>query len=254
MPTPFYHLWVAEDLLLHPDLPAEFQERLGLQRSAFLLGSTAPDVQTISGQSRQATHFFTLPIFSHSKPAWEKMLDVHPELTQTDRLSDSRIAFLAGYLCHLQADWLWITNIFTPVFGPRSDWLTFKNRLYLHNVLRSYLDLELQPDLSPSLSDDLLNAIPQDWLPFVDDRHLCQWRDLLVGQLCSGCESQTVAVFATRQGLPVEDFYYMLDSEERMDEEVFVHLPRHRLNEYRDKVVEANVHLMLEKLVWPAGD
>lgn len=254
MPTPFYHLWVAEELLQHPDLPAEIHELLGQQRAAFMLGNTAPDVQTISGQLRVATHFFDLPILPDSPHAWQLMLASYPRLAQADRLPAPQAAFLVGYLCHLQADWLWITDIFTPIFGPGVNWLTFKQRLYLHNVLRAYLDRQILPDLLPATGDYLSHATPQDWLPFVEDRHLCQWRDWLAEQLCPGCEPQTVTVFAVRHGLPEEDFYLLLASEEKLEEEIFTHLPRRRLGDYRNRLVEANLYLLASYLTGQAVD
>jgi hypothetical protein len=244
VPTPFYHLWLTEDLLQHSDLPAEIHELLEQQRAAFLLGNTAPDVQTISGQPRLATHFFSLPILPGSPYAWQAMLASYPLLAQPDRLPAPQAAFLAGYLCHLQADWYWITDIFAPVFGSGAKWLAFKQRLYLHNVLRAHLDRHIFSDLTPATGDYLSHALPQDWLPFVEDRHLCQWRDWLAEQLCPGCEPQTVTVFAARHGLPEEDFNLLLASEERLEEEIFSHLPRGRLEDYRKRLVAANICLL----------
>jgi hypothetical protein len=254
VPTPFYHLWVAEDLLQHPDLPDEILKRLGQQRSAFMLGSTAPDVQTISGQPRRVTHFFELPVLPTSPQPWQVMLATYPHLAQVGKLPEPQVAFLAGYLCHLRADWLWIKGIFTPAFGLGVNWLSFKQRLYLHNVLRAYLDQQILPALPPTTADYLSHTIPQDWLPFVKDRYLCQWRDWLAEQLCPGCEPQTVTVFAARHGLPVEDFHRLLDSEERLDEEIFTHLPRMRLDDYKKQMVDANVRLLKSYLTGQAID
>jgi hypothetical protein len=241
VPTPFYHLAVAETLLHHPDLPETVRTRLMDQRGAFLFGNTAPDVQVVSGQERHATHFFKIPIRPGSQLPWSRMLSAYPQLARPGVLPGAQAAFLAGYLCHLQADWFWIQLIFAPVFGPDCPWGTFPDRLYLHNVLRSYLDMQVLPDLPARTAGRLKGVQPEDWLPFVEDRHLLEWRDYLARQLEPGAAAQTVEVFAARQGISPEEFYQLLESEERMEAQVFSHLPRSLLKLYRRQLVELNL-------------
>ncbi|MBP1693351.1 MAG: zinc dependent phospholipase family protein [Chloroflexi bacterium] len=248
VPTPFYHLSIAEEILKQPDLPGQSGTFLQSHRGAFLLGNTAPDVQTLSGQDRQATHFFDLPIIGGEIPPWSRLLSVYPELTQPGLLSGDQAAFLAGYLCHLQADWNWVIRIFSPVFGPGSHWRNYRHRLYLHNVLRSYLDSQILPELVPHMASDLSQAAPDRWLPFVDDYYLVQWRDLLAGQLCEGCQANTVEVFAARQGVSPQDYYDLLQSEERLELEIFSRLPRPGLVEYRQNLLMDNVLLLANYL------
>ena len=247
MPTPFYHLSVAEDLLRRSELPAGNLKLLLEYRPAFLLGNTAPDVQTVSGQSRQATHFFEVPILPGAPPAWEKLLALHPSLARS-RQSPEGAAFLSGYLCHLQADWQWVVKIFSPVFGPRAGWKTFRRRLYLHNVLRAYLDQQILDQLRPELGVELGQAFPGQWLPFVEDANLCQWRDFLAQQLHPGSKVQTVEVFAARQGLEPQEYYALLSSEERLEQEIFNRLPRQVLQGYRQRLLEANTRLIVAYL------
>jgi hypothetical protein len=243
VPTPFYHLSLAEDLLRRSDLPAGSLKLLLEHRPAFLLGNTAPDVQTVSGQARQATHFFEVPILPGSQPAWERLLALHPSLAGHWQ-SPEQAAFLSGYLCHLQADWLWVEEIFSPVFGPRAAWQTFRRRLYLHNVLRAYLDRQILEQLRPETGSELGRVLPMRWLPFVEDVNLCDWRDFLAQQLHPGSKVQTVEVFAARQGFAPQEYYALLSSEERLDQEIFNHLPRQELLGYRQRLLEANTRLI----------
>ena len=97
--------------MAHPNLSSEVRNQLNKHAGAFLLGNTAPDVQVISGQAREATHFFTLPIQSAAAPPWEAMLFENPELMHVEHFTGSRSAFLVGYLCHLQADWIWVLTL-----------------------------------------------------------------------------------------------------------------------------------------------
>ncbi len=261
VPTPFYHLSVAADLLKSagraPGLPEE-QARSVLSESVrrllegqtciFLLGNTAPDVQVVSGQPRQATHFFGLPIDESAPPPWELILRTYPSLARPERLPADHATFLAGYLCHLLADWLWIKDIYAPVFGPDCAWGTFPQRLVLHNVLRAYLDRGVLESLPAGSGFCLDGVSPKGWLPFVDDRRLVEWRDYLSRQLHPGAAAETVEVFARRAGVSPGEFHSLLDSPERMQVEVFARMPLPRLVAYRRQVLAESARLLNEYL------
>jgi len=250
VPTPFYHLCLAQELLKYPSLPQNIQYFLQGAPGEFLFGSTAPDVQVISGQLRQATHFFNIPILAGDPLAWEKLLADYPSLRFAEKLPAAQTAFVAGYLCHLQADWRWITDIFAPVFGPGCLWGTFQERLYYHNVLRAYLDQDVLPGLAEDMAGCLGQVTPHDWLPFVRDDHLAAWRDYLAPQLRSGAASQTVEVFSARQGISAPEYHALLGSQERMQREIFTHLPLEQVQRYRQAVLDDNSHLLLQYLAF----
>src|SRR4026209_2015728 len=132
MPTPFTHLAAAGELLTHPDIAPNAQTALAAELPAFVFGNIAPDVQTVSGQPRQATHFFPVPL-NGAPAAARGLLGRHPALAQPARLRSGPGAFLVGYLAHLVFDQLWVAQIFEPVFGPAQSWADFRERLYLHN-------------------------------------------------------------------------------------------------------------------------
>ncbi|MGW8249007.1 MAG: zinc dependent phospholipase C family protein, partial [Anaerolineales bacterium] len=214
------------------------------ERPAFLFGNTAPDVQTFSKRARQETHFFDIPLDRKAPAPWLQLLQVHAELSAPDRMPAARAAFLIGYLCHLQADWLWVKDIFLPVFGKRASWENFSRRLYLHNVLRSYLDQEIVSSVANGTATSLAQAHPDHWLPFVRDPFLYRWRDFISDQLQPGAKVRTVEVFAERQGVSPEDYYRLLTSAERMELEVFSHLPLETLERYRESLIEENLLLI----------
>ncbi len=241
MPTPFYHLSLAEELLELPGLPAKAGHFLQAQRNEFLLGNTAPDVQVLTGQLRESTHFFCLPILEHDRPAWETFLSDYPQLAEPASLPPDQAAFVAGYLCHLQADWLWIKQIFAPVFGPSVSWGSFEDRLYYHNALRAYLDRKVVAGLGYT---GLNNVSPAGWLPFVQDCYLVRWRDYLSRQLEPGAFTQTVEVFSSRQGVSAPEFYDLISSEERMQCEVFEHVSMNEVMSYRSAVLDENISLL----------
>ena len=244
MPTPFYHLSVAEQILDHEQAPGYLGDFLRRNRRAFLLGNTAPDVQVVSNQPRQATHFYDLPLKNHIHLPWDELWTAYPPLAHPANLPDAQAAFLAGYICHLQADWHWVKDIFIPVFGLHSKWSSFPQRMVLHNVLRAYLDRQILPILSNGLGYDLRRVELKGWLPFVEDRYLLQWRDDLAGQLHPGAATRTVEVFAERQHVSLEIFTHLLDSEDQMESEVFSHVSRATLEKYRNKIVALNLKLL----------
>jgi hypothetical protein len=250
MPTPFYHLSLAEELLADARLPDATRQWLIRQRPAFLLGNTAPDVQTVSHQPREATHFFVLPLQRNARLPWEALWAAFPQLRPEVLHSAAQAAFLAGYLCHLIADWVWVNEIFEPVFGRDRQWADYPERLYIHNVLRAYLDRQILGCLHPRSADLLLRASPDHWLPFVEDAHLCQWRDFIAPQLHPGASAQTVEVFAARQGIPPEQFYQLLASETQMEQHVFARLPRQQVHQQRRQMIEQSLALLSG---WPCA-
>lgn len=239
--------------MAHPNLSTEVRNQLHKHAGAFLLGNTAPDVQVISGQARQATHFFTLPIQSAAAPPWEAMLLEHPELMYVEHFPGSRSAFLAGYLCHLQADWVWVLTLFLPTFGPEQTWETFPRRLYLHNVLRAYLDEQVIPTLTADVVGNLKDTRSENWLPFVRDYHLDDWRDFLTNQFKPGAEVKTVDLFASRQGIDPQEFYSLVKSETDMESQVFERLPRATLIDFRDQIISMNLELIQSYLTKDFG-
>src|SRR5205085_295704 len=134
MPTPFNHLVMARNILADPSLDSHAGELLRSQRGAFLFGNTAPDVQVVSGQTREATHFFNIPR-TDDTPGHVTMFRAYPDLAQPASVSPDRAAFLAGYVCHILLDEVWLDRIFTPYFIQGTDWGDFRRRLMLHNVL-----------------------------------------------------------------------------------------------------------------------
>jgi hypothetical protein len=248
MPTPFTHLATASEMLAHPDLPPGVQAALAAQLPAFLLGNTAPDVQTLSGQPREATHFFPVPLRT-APPAAPKMLAHYPVLADPAALAPQHAAFLAGYLAHLVFDQLWVADIFDPVFGADQTWASIRERLYLHNALRAYWDAQDLARLPPETAGRLISAAPRAWLPFVDDRYLYTWRALIADQLMPGA-GRTVEVFAQRMRVDPAAFAALLGSPAELHRRVFAQVPLKALDRYRAKALARSVRVI--RAYWQA--
>lgn len=224
MPTPFTHLRFAEEILNLAGLPRVAQDTLYAEKPAFLLGCVAPDAQSVSGQPREATHFFYVPL-RDSVPAVRHLFHAYPALARAAERPRAQAAFLAGYLTHLALDEFWVRDVFEPIFGSRVRWGTFIERLYLHNALRSHLDASDRKRLPASTAATLSSARPYDLCPFISDETLLHWRDLIAEQLSPGQAGRTVEVFAERMGADPRAFAALLASPEAMRQRVFSRLP-----------------------------
>lgn len=244
MPTPFNHLRIAADLLAVPGLRTDLRALLEAEGPAFLLGNIAPDVQTLTGQPREATHFFPVPL-NGAPPAVSRLFTAHPTLSVPQVLPAAQAAFLSGYLAHLEFDQHWVRAIFEPVFGPEQKWGTFAERLYLHNALRSYWDFGDLAALPSETAPALSAARPVGWLPFVTDVDLARWRDVIADQLHAGTGAEgTLRVFAERMQTDAAAFGALVRSPAAMAERVFVRVAWEDVLAYRAQALAASVQLL----------
>lgn len=247
MPTPFYHLALAQDLLADPGVNSRARQLLDDELPAFLFGNTAPDVQSVSGRPREATHFFHVPP-REAQPPHLAMFAAYPGLSRAAELPAARAAFLAGYICHLLLDLMWIQSVYLPAFGPAANWGNFRERLFLHNVLRAHLDQRDRPRLPEQICRALGAAAPNNWLPFESDGALARWRDVLTEQLAPGGSARTAEIFAARARLDVHAFEAVLNSPQELERRVFSHIPLRRLDEFRAEALVASRRLLGEYL------
>ncbi len=246
MPTPVNHLVMAQELIAAGDLTPHAHSLVTAHRGPFLLGHTAPDVQTVSGQTRGSTHFYEIPPRDDT-PAPRAFLAAHPQLARAAQLDPAHAAFLAGYLAHLQVDEAWWREVFAPLFGPAAGWGEWEERLFLHNVLRTHLDRADQARLDRDIAPTLAATEPAGWLPFVSDEALRRWRDLLVEQLTPGQHVRTAEVFAERMRVPAEAVEEALRSPVQM-ERLFRHAPPQRLAAYRADALRRGAALVNDYL------
>ena len=244
MPTPFYHIVIAEEILEDSRLNATVRSLLFDCFPAFLFGNVAPDVQAVSSYTREDTHFFSIDNVEKNV-AYKEMLSKHKELSNVRRLSPVRSAFVAGYLAHLLLDQAWIIEVFNPVFGQNVNWGEFRERLFLHNVLRTFLDQRDYDRLPSDIHQKFaLNLSTTQWVPFVDNKDLYRWYKFLLEQLTDGLSSRTIEVFAARMGVKPEDFEEILLDDVVMEQRIFSRMSRIGLDEFRQRALD-NIIVML---------
>lgn len=183
------------------------------------------------------------------EPPWQKIYRDFPSLNPVQMSDPERKSFIVGYACHLQADWYWAKQIFEPFFGPTAKWQDFRQRLYLHNVLRIYLDFRALDDLNGEIRLGLGKVLPPSWLPFVEVVYLQEWRDFLAEQLQPGASIRTVSVFADRQGISTEAYYQLISAEDEMQRQIFNFLPKKSLDAFWEMLIEANLNLLNDCLM-----
>lgn len=242
MPTPVNHLVMAQEIRKDERLTGSVRRALEVDWGPFLLGNAAPDAQTVSHQPRRETHFYDIPP-SDETTAHRAFLAAHPELARPEALAPDHAAFIAGYLAHLVADEAWWRQVFNPCFGIDAEWGEWRERIFLHNVLRTHLDRVDQSRLNGSVVGALEQAEPHHWLPFVTDDVLVSWRDLIVAQLLPGEHVRTAEVFAERMHVSPAQVEEALDSPDQMAR-IFGHASRADLARYRSGVLRRSVELI----------
>ncbi len=205
MPTPFQHLAYTLEILEAPELSGAVRACLEAEKGAFLLGSTAGDVRYLTDQPRVETHFHDIPPES-SRATIETMLDAYPELEEPETLSPSQAAFVSGYLLHLIWDVTWALNVFCPHYLHSDAWSRWRDAMIHHNALRLVLDRRAFATLSaPEVATTLRRARPDQWVPFIADEVLTQWRDWIAHHLTTPQNVEGAAVvFAERMGISVD--------------------------------------------------
>ena len=102
------------------------------------------------------------------------------------------------------------------------------------------------PDLPADLGACLRLVQANNWIPVIKNYDLAAWRDYLADQLSPEGSTHTVELFASRQGIPVEEFSALLHSEERLERDLFSFVPRDTLVEYREAVIAENLLLLTQ--------
>lgn len=176
---------------MHMTLARELARQVGhsaleADPGAYLLGATTPDIRVITRWDRARTHFFDLDCFGEQSSV-RAVFAAHPELSEASRLDSSTVAFICGYVSHLEMDEAWILEVYRPCFGEGS---ALKGEV-LANVLDRVLQYELDrreredPDVLEEIRDHLLNTTCDVAISFIDRETLLRWRDVssdVIGQ------------------------------------------------------------------------
>jgi hypothetical protein len=149
------------------------------EAGAYLLGAAAPDIRVLTKGPREDTHFFQLDNFDEQSGV-AALFDAYPDLRDAGQLSPQTVAFLAGYMSHLEMDETWISEIYRPCFGERSTLKGDALANVLDRVLQFELDRREREDGATleSMRADLLATALDVVVGFIDGGSLARWRDI----------------------------------------------------------------------------
>lgn len=220
MPTPFTHLETAQRMLRDDAIPQPLRHALAEELPAFLLGQIAADARTNGDLRREDTHFYSYDR-GISEPPWRVMIQRNPVLLRPH--SPAQRAFVAGYVAHLTVDEVWSLDMLGPHFAGR-EWGTRPFRFLMLHILLIHMDERDYARLDPGHYDSLIRAQPVDWLPFMSDQTLADWRDFIGQQIKPGGVSQTLEVLGSRIAKPPAELRAILDAPETMQRDLWAHI------------------------------
>lgn len=151
---------------------------------AYYLGATTPDIRVLTRWERAKTHFFDLADLGHQRGV-EAFFREHPGLASPNCLKKTTVAFLCGYISHLELDETWIVDVYRPCFGEQSPLKGDVLANLLDRVLQFELDRRERED-GVAVSDirrDLLASTVEEAVAFMEYDTLLQWRDVSVDVL-----------------------------------------------------------------------
>ena len=215
--------------------------------SAFYLGSVVPDLSAISDVTREATHFYTVPIPPdvHAVP---EMLAANPQLADAASLAPAHAVFVAGYSAHLLLDVVWLRDIVYPFFVIHDSWPDRQARRVAHFILLTYFDQHDRRTL-PERADTILAAVhSSNWLPFAPDNAIHRWQTMLVEQLHPGAPSETINIYADRVGMTPIDFAASLNDPDWMADQVFGKIPVAEVRAVLETAVPRTIDLINDYL------
>jgi Zinc dependent phospholipase C len=172
-------------LAIHTVIAKQMAERLNTptldqQRGNLYLGSTAPDIRVITRWDRQRTHYFDIHNFGEQSSA-RAFLDTNPTLANAAPLPPKTRAFLAGYLSHLVVDEGWISTVYRPFFGERSELGGTLRANVMDRALQFSLDADVRGnrDLMAHVLAAVTSADLDMQIDFLDRETIGKWHEII---------------------------------------------------------------------------
>lgn len=169
---------------MHLTLARELAPQLGhnavrADPGAYYLGATTPDIRVLTRWDRERTHFFDLNCFEEQSGV-TRIIEQYPELGRVGELDESTLAFLCGYISHLEMDEAWILEIYRPCFGERSPLKGEVLANVLDRVLQFELDRREREDAAvvEEIRSDLLATACEITTSMIDRETLLRWREV----------------------------------------------------------------------------
>ncbi|MGB7340191.1 MAG: hypothetical protein WBC91_14940, partial [Phototrophicaceae bacterium] len=105
-----------------------------------------------------------------------------------------------------------------------------RGRFYMLHLLLITMDERDELLLPEGIGAVMQNSEPNDWLPFLSDDLIRDWRDFLAQQIDEH-DSQTLRIFGGRIKTSADDVRALLDDEEYMTSKLWNHVSHETLAE-----------------------
>ncbi len=174
------HMTLARELAPQVRYPG-----LNAEAGAYYLGATTPDIRVLTRWDRARTHFFDLNNYDEQSGV-ASIFREHPELAAPAQLNKATVAFLCGYISHLEMDEAWIVDVYRPCFGERSPLGGDLVANLLDRVLQFELDRRERQDRKAlaEIRDHLLATAVDAIDCFIDREALARWQEINADLLC----------------------------------------------------------------------
>jgi hypothetical protein len=219
------------------------------RRGALYLGATAPDIRVLTRWARERTHFFDLNEFEEQS-GLAGLFESNPALAKPANLSEETMSFVAGYITHLVMDEMWITNVYRPFFGERSELGGGVRANVMDRALQFSMDSDRRNDrdLMLHVMNEVATSDLDLEIDFIDRDTLRQWHGFVVklADQMPDWERYKSGIrrHLERTGADLgEDFEEMMMSLPDLVDDTIAYLSRERLEAYveesRARCVEA---------------
>lgn len=127
--------------MIHIAVASELNKKLNRDKSKLLIGTIAPDISKLIGESKRITHFVNDETESDSVPDLDLFLKKYKNKINDD--------FVLGYYIHLFTDYLWfkyfLTEIWTDDMITKLDGTVVKceGRMALQYIYNDYTNLNI---------------------------------------------------------------------------------------------------------------
>lgn len=116
------------------------------------------------------------------------------------------------------------------------------------HVILIFMDERDQGLLAAWQGSELSRAQPRGWTPFLTDKSLENWRDLIAQQIQPDGHSQTLEIFGARANRSPAELRALLDDSRAMQESLWQHIPQELLASteaamYKHALIQTSTYL-----------
>jgi hypothetical protein len=193
---------------------------------------------------RERTHFAPLSVETVGSGA-SRMFELNPDLSDHRRQSPATLAFLLGYVSHLTADEVWITTMYRPHFGAGNEVTETEVEAHIWDrALQLEMDRQVLEE-SHSLDgagDAIAHCDQKLQVGFLEEELIREWQEWVARFLGWDFSWQRLKRALNRMFRDNDEVqqvvdHFLLQMPDSL-EDVYAKIPRAKLVEYQQKVLQ----------------